>query len=284
MVALGLALGASIAWGGSDFLAGLAARRLPVLTVLLLSQGAGLVLLLVLLAASGGPVPPAAAVAAATAAGLAEVLGFMTLYRSLAVGPMSVVAPIASLAAIVPVGFAVAGGGLPSSRVAVGLGIALAGGALASLEADPARRGRPRVARGAVLAALAALSFGAFFVAIDAAADRGGAGWAVSVDRAASFAALAMIVVVGRRGLAFRRGDLRAAGVVGVLDAGANVLFAVALTEGLASTVSVIGSLYPITTIGLATIVLRERPRLVQTMGVVYVLYGVGLVTAWGGA
>jgi drug/metabolite transporter (DMT)-like permease len=284
MVALGLALGASIAWGGSDFLAGLAARRLPVLAVLLLSQGAGLVLLLVLLAASGDPVPPAGAVAAATAAGLAEVLGFMTLYRSLAVGPMSVVAPISSLAAIVPVGFAVAGGELPSSRVAVGLGIAIAGGALASLEADPAKRGRPRVARGAALAALSALSFGAFFVAIDAAADRGGAGWAVSVDRAASFAALAMIVVVGRRGLGFRRGDLRAAGAVGVLDAGANVLFAVALTEGLASTVSVIGSLYPVTTIVLATIVLRERPRLVQTMGVVYVLYGVGLVTAWGGA
>jgi hypothetical protein len=34
MVALGLALGASIAWGGSDFLAGLVTRRLPVLTVL----------------------------------------------------------------------------------------------------------------------------------------------------------------------------------------------------------------------------------------------------------
>ena len=75
MVALGLALGASIAWGGSDFLAGLAARRLPVVTVLLLSQGAGLVLLLVLLAVSGDPAPRAAAVAAATAAGLAEVLG-----------------------------------------------------------------------------------------------------------------------------------------------------------------------------------------------------------------
>jgi drug/metabolite transporter (DMT)-like permease len=284
MIALGLALGASIAWGGSDFLAGLAARRLPVVTVLLLSQGAGLVLLLVLLAASGEPAPPAAAAAAAAAAGLAEVLGFMTLYRSLAVGPMSVVAPISSLAAIVPVGFALAGGELPSSRVAVGLGIALAGGALASLDGDPSHRGRARVAPGAALAALAALSFGAFFVAIDAAADRGGAGWAVSVDRAASFAALAVIVVVGRRGLAFRRRDLRAAGVVGVLDAGANVLFAVALTEGLASTVSVIGSLYPVTTIVLATIVLRERPRLVQTLGIVYVLYGVGLVTAWGGA
>ena len=58
MVALGLALGASIAWGGSDFLAGLVARRLPVLNLLLLSQAAGLVLLLVLLALAGQPARP----------------------------------------------------------------------------------------------------------------------------------------------------------------------------------------------------------------------------------
>ena len=68
MVALGLALGASIAWGGSDFLAGLVTRRLPVLTVLALSQGFGLVLILALLALAGQPVPPPGAVLAAAAA------------------------------------------------------------------------------------------------------------------------------------------------------------------------------------------------------------------------
>jgi drug/metabolite transporter (DMT)-like permease len=281
MVALGLALGASIAWGGSDFLAGLVARRLPVLTVLLLSQGAGLALLLGLLAVAGERPPPLGAAVIAAGAGLAEVIGFMALYRSLATGPMSVVAPLSSLAAVVPLGLAAAVGDLPSPRVVLGLAIALAGGVLAALEVDPHDRARRRVAPGAALAALSALGFGAFFVAIDAAADRGGAAWAVSVNRASSFAMLALIIAVSRRGLGFRAGDLRMAAVVGLLDAGANVLFAVALTEGFASTVSVIGSLYPVTTVVLATIVLRERPRLVQTMGIVYVLYGVGLVTAW---
>jgi hypothetical protein len=69
MVALGLAFGASIAWGGSDFLAGLVTRRLPVLTVLALSQGVGLLLLLALLALAGQPAPPPVAVLTAAVPG-----------------------------------------------------------------------------------------------------------------------------------------------------------------------------------------------------------------------
>jgi drug/metabolite transporter (DMT)-like permease len=226
MVALGLALGASIAWGGSDFLAGLAARRLPGLTLPVLSQGAGLLLLLVLLALAGEASPPARAVAVAAGAGLCEMLGFAAFYRSLAIGPMSVVAPVASLAAVVPVAFGVAAGERPAPLVAVGL--------------------------------------------------------ALAVNRSTSFAVLAAVVVIGRRGLAYAATDLRPAPVIGLLDAGANVLFALALTRGMTSTVGVIGSLYPVTTVALAAIVLRERPRGLQALGVAGVLGGIGLVTAWG--
>jgi len=87
MVALELALGASIARGGSDFLAGLVTRRLPVLTVLALSQAFGLLLLLVLLAAAGHPAPPPDAGLAAAVAGCAEVVGFAALYRAWRWGP-----------------------------------------------------------------------------------------------------------------------------------------------------------------------------------------------------
>ena len=48
------------------------------------------------------------------------------------------------------------------------------------------------------------------------------------------------------------------------------------------STVGVIGSLYPVTTAALGAIVLRERPRALQALGVAGVLAGIGLVTAWG--
>jgi drug/metabolite transporter (DMT)-like permease len=283
MVALGLALGASIAWGGSDFLAGLVTRRLPVLTVLVLSQAAGLVLLLVLLALAGQPAPPTDAVLIAAGAGLAEMAGFAALYRALAIGPMSVVAPLASLAAVVPVAAGIAGGERPSPAVAVGLALAVGCGALVAFEHDPEER-RRRIAPGAALAGLSALAFGAFFVGTNAASDAGGVAWTVAVNRSTSFAVLALVVAVGRRGLTYRSADLRPAVVIGLLDAGANALFALALTRGMTSTVGVIGSLYPITTVVLATVVLRERPRPLQGLGVAGVLFGVGLVIAWGGA
>src|SRR5262245_2557641 len=134
MVALGLALGASIAWGGSDFLAGLVTRRLPVLTVFALSQAFGLLLLLVLLAAAGQPAPPLGAVLAAAGVGCVEVVGFAALYCSLAIGPMGVVAPLSSLVAVVLVVAGAARGQLPSLGVAAGLAVALAGGLLVALE------------------------------------------------------------------------------------------------------------------------------------------------------
>jgi drug/metabolite transporter (DMT)-like permease len=282
MVALGLALGASIAWGGSDFLAGLVTRRLPVLTVLALSQGMGLLLLLGLLALADAPAPPPGAIVAAAAAGVAEMLGFAALYRSLAVGPMSVVAPLSSLAALVPVTAAAAGGGLPPAGVAIGLVVALSGGALVALESGDGSSAR--VVPGAMLALVSAAGFGVFFVAIDAAAHHGGVAWAVSVNRLTSFSVLVAVLALSRRHVVCDACDLRAAAVVGLLDAGANALFALALTEGLSSTVSVIGSLYPVTTVVLAAILLRERPRTVQALGVGGVLLGVGLVSAAGGA
>ena len=66
-----------------------------------------------------------------------------------------------------------------------------------------------------------------------------------------------MAIVRPRVGL--HRADLAAVAAVGVLDGAANALFAFALTQGLTSTVSVLGSLYPVTTVVLAVLLLDER-------------------------
>jgi drug/metabolite transporter (DMT)-like permease len=283
MVALGLALGASVAWGGSDFLAGLASRRRSVLDVLAASQAAGLVLMLALLAVSHRPPPGSGALLPAMAAGVADVVGFAALYRALAVGRMSVVAPLSSLAAVVPLVVALAGGERHSTGAAAGIVVALAGGVLVALDRDPQVGGR-RAAPGVALAVIAALAFGGFFTAMDAAADAGGVAWAMALNRATSFALLAVVFAVARRGLRCRARELRAAGVAGALDATATAIFALALTEGLASTVSVVGSMYPVTTVALGAVVLHERPRAAQAGGVAAVLAGIGLLTVTGGA
>ena len=281
MLALALALGASVAWGGSDFVAGLASRRMPLLAVLVGSQVAGLVLLLALLAATGEAPPPGGAVLAAAIAGVAELAGFAALYKGLAVGPMSIVAPISSAAALVPITAAVVTGERPATAAAVGMGLVLMGAALACTEPESgASRRAGGVVPGAALAVLAALCFGAFFVGMDSAAHDAGAVWAVALNRSTSVSVLVFAVALMRPRVGVGRADLATVATIGLLDAAANAMFAFALTQGLMSTVSVLGSLYPVTTVVLAAMVLDERVAPRQAAGVALVLAGIGLVSA----
>ena len=89
--------------------------------------------------------------------------------------------------------------------VAAGLALAVGCGALVAFEHDPDERRRRRIAPGAALAAFSALAFGAFFVGTNAASDAGGVAWTVAVNRSTSFAALALVVAIGRRGLTYAR-------------------------------------------------------------------------------
>ncbi len=282
MLALALALGASVAWGGSDFMAGLASRRLPLLAVLVGSQAAGLALLVALLAVTGEGAPPGDGALIAAAAGVLELAGFTALYKSLALGPMSVVAPISSAAALVPVTASVAGGERPATVAALGMGLALAGAAVACVERGGGdARARRRVVPGAAMAVFAALCFGGFFTAMNAATDAAGPAWAVALNRSTSVSVLLAAVALMRPRLGIAAPGLLAGVVaVGLLDGAANAMFAFALTQGLTSTVSVLGSLYPVTTVMLAALLLRERVAPLQAAGVFAVLMGVALVSA----
>jgi drug/metabolite transporter (DMT)-like permease len=66
--------------------------------------------------------------------------------------------------------------------------------------------------------------------------------------------------------------------LIGTLDIAANGMFAIASTQGFLSLVSVLGSLYPLTTVGLAAVVLRERPHRLALVGVATALTGVVLI------
>jgi drug/metabolite transporter (DMT)-like permease len=276
VIAIALALGASIAWGCSDFLAGLKTRRLAVLWVLLVSQATGLVLVLVAAVASGHPLPGGQSALLAAGAGVAELIGFAALYRALAVGAMSVVAPVSATAALLPIVVGVATGEAPMPVQAVGMALALAGAALASLEPGKADSGR-HAAAGVGLAVVAALGFGTFFVGMDLAADDG-ALWAVALNRLSAVAVLVAIVAVARPACPLERSMLAPLAAVGALDIAANTMFAIALTLGMAASVSVLGSLYPLATVILARAILHENVTSSQRTGVMAALAGVGLV------
>ncbi len=280
VLAVALGLAASVAWGSSDFLAGRKARDLTVLSVLLVSQGAGLAAVLAALALTGTGAPSAETVTFAALAGVAELIGFAALYRGLAIGSMCIVAPVSASAAVVPLLVGFAGGDVVSAPQAIAVVLVLGGVVLAACESKTGGRRRVSLAQGAGLGLLAAAGFGTFFAGMGAAAGDG-ALIAVALSRVTAVVLLAGIVAVRAPSGRPARGDLGPLVVVGVLDALANVLFAVALTKGLVGVVSVLGSLYPVTTVLLARVVLGERITVVQRMGAIAAFAGVGAIAAF---
>jgi len=278
VTALALALGASVAWGASDFLGGLASRRMPLLVVLFGAQTAGLVLALAAWALAGATLPSSGAAGAAGLAGLAELAGFACLYRGLAAGAMGMVAPLAALAAVLPVAAALAGGQSLSAPVATGAGLALAGSAACAVEPGT---GVWRPARGALLGIGAAACFGVFFVGLGDAAATAGPG-AVLCGRVASVVVLAALLAVRGTPAAAVRADMGRLAALGALDVAANLGYAAACEGGLRGGVAVLGSLYPLTTVLLARAVLRERLGAARRAGAAAVIAGVALISAAG--
>lgn len=275
MIAAVCALGASVAWGVADFLGGLKSRTVPLLVVLLVAQVVGLTAVALVVAAAGNP-PPGTSVLWGALAGLFGILGLASFYHGMAVGSISVVAPIAAVAAVVPVVFGIATGDDVSNVQAAGFALALAGVALASFERHEA--GELRVAAGVPWAIAAVVGFGGYYVPMHEAASEDFL-WAAFVFRA-SFTLYAFAAwLVLRPPLRAAKGSLAAIALIGVLDTTGNVLFAAASSRGQVSVVSVLATLYPVTTVALAAIVLSERVQRLQLAGVASALTGVVMIS-----
>jgi len=273
VLAIVLGLGSSLSWGVADFLGGLASRRVGALTVVAVSQLAGLVVLAAILAVRREPVPPASDLGLGAAAGAVGAAGLAAFYRALAVGSMSLVAPVAALGAVIPVAVGVAGGDRLGPATAIGLPLALAGAVLVGRARGPATR------RGLRLAVVAALGFGLFFTLLAPAADHDVL-WASAMARVASVPTVVIAALVTGAGLALPRRLAPVVVFAGLLDTTANVSFAAASQRGLISVVAVLGSLYPVATVALARAVLGERVGRAQAAGVAAALAGVVLIAA----
>ena len=279
MLAIALGLASGCAWGVADFLGGLKSRRMAALLVVLASQLSGLALIGTVVAVRGESPPGGDFVVFAALAGISGAVALAAFYRGLALGAMGVVAPISATAAAIPVTVGIATGDRPSAIQGVGLALAIAGVALASREAGDEAGGGGPLSRGVGLALMSALGFGLFFVFMDRAAEPD-ALWATFVNRAVSTTALCAAVLALRPAGLPGRADLPTLCLIGVLDVSANLMYALASNEGLVSVVAVLGSLYPVTTTLLASVVLKERVHRVQRLGAAGALTGVAFIAA----
>jgi len=279
VIAIALAFGASVAWGFSDFLGGMRAKRIAITGVVGMTLVGGILMAGLGVALGAGPWPGFVPLWPAIVSGLGSLLAFGTLYKALSIGPMSVVAPISATYPIVPVLVGlVFWSERPTSLQVAGMALTITGVLLAASEGNH-KRGRTRIGRlGVVLAILSALGSGVMLTALDAAA-KADPYWALLAARCVSVLVLLTVVAALRPTFGVRGLDVPALIGIGILDTGATGLFAVASTRGYLSVVSVVASLFPIMTVILAHVLLHERLRAHQWLGVAGALSGVVLIT-----
>lgn len=282
MAAIALALGSSLLWGLSDFLGGMKSRAFPVPIVLAVMYLASLLAMLAFVAVRGEGPPSSSHVLAGLGAGVVGIAGLSAFFRALAIGTMSIVAPIASTGVALPVVVGLLGGDRPGPAGSIGLALAVCGVVLAAREQESAPAGPRRERLSIALAIVAGLGFGSYFVLAEHASS-GDVAWALALSRIAAFPLIGCAaLLVLRRGTGLRPAPraLAAIAAIGLLDLGANALFNLASTLGELSTVAVASSLYPVVTVLLAALLLGERVRGIQRTGVVMALVGVLLIAA----
>jgi drug/metabolite transporter (DMT)-like permease len=264
-----LALASSLVWGTSDFFAGLASRRRPAVAVVGWTQALALLVVSLVVAVRWDTVSWSGWPLWAVAAGLAGMGGLVCFYSALSVGTMGVVAPIAALGVVVPVVLGVATGEAPSPWAWVGMLVAITGVTLASgpeLSGDVSPR-------PVVLAACAAVGFGLTLFCLDRGA-RESTLMTLWGMRVTSVTILVVVALAMRTAGGVTVREIPALLAIGCGDLLANGLFAVASSRGQVSVASVLGSLYPVVTTVWARVLLDERLRRVQQVGVALAVGG----------
>lgn len=273
-----LALASAALVGGADFVGGLTSRRAHAVVVAIAAQATGLVLGIPLALVWGWDALEPRDIALSLASGVCIGIGFACFYTAMGAGLISLVAPITAVTgAVVPVTVGLARGERPGTLAVIGIAIALVAIAIVSL-APSAGGERRQVGRSVVLSLGAGVAFGGFYVLFSEISDAAGM-WPVSLQRVASVAVLGMLIPASGAHLGAVRGLGRPAIAIATLEVSATVFLLLALQRGPLTIASVLASLYPVTTVILAALVLQERLTALQLAGVALALGSILLVS-----
>jgi drug/metabolite transporter (DMT)-like permease len=312
MLAVALALAASLCWGSGDFLGGLTTRRATLWAVVVGSQAVGLAGAALVVLLAGRPWIGLSGLWPVLLGGVAGSVALMAFYQALAIGTMSIVAPITATSALIPFLWGLASGERPGELQLAGVALAVGGVLLVTMERPPrgetvgtgALPGEPAIRpptpglrasgaaaagaatperaqqrRAVLLALVAAVGIGIMLLGFDGTATYDPL-WAMLGERISSACFFSAFLLAVRPHIGMKRSAVPGVIAVGILDTSANGLFALATTQGYLSIVGVLGSLYPVTTVLLAYLVLRERLARRQLAGVLAALAGVALIAA----
>jgi drug/metabolite transporter (DMT)-like permease len=275
-----LALVSAAGYGVSDFVGGIASRRVAALRVVIVSYPLAMVLLSVLALFVGGHVT-GPAVWWGLLCGFCQAFGVWWFYAALGSGPISVVSPLtAILVAGVPVGFGVLMGERPSAVALAGIAVALVAVVLVSRGVSDEDVTEHRfTTKVAWLTVGSGLAFGLNFVVINEAPHDAGL-WPLVFARIAASVMVVLIALVAGQLRVPTGVPLWLALSAGVLDTVANVAMLWALQNSLLSLTGVLIALYPAGTVALALLVLKEKVTRWQVVGMVAALAAVAMIAA----
>jgi drug/metabolite transporter (DMT)-like permease len=274
-----LALLAALGFGLSDYVAGVASRRTASSVVAVVVQASGGLVALVVALVSGALIG-GHTVVWGLVAGFGSGVGTLALYRGLAVGRMSVVAPVSAVvSAALPTLVGVFGGERPPALAWCGIALAIPATALVSMVGDSP----PGTSSGLTEGLVAGLGFTVLFVGLHQ-AGTGNGSWPVALEMLSSLLVIGPVAWIATRGAApgpgiTGRGVLDAIGA-GLLAGAAGAFFLASSGRGGLALAAVITSLYPAFTVILARVLLAEPIRKVQAVGLALAALSVAFASA----
>jgi drug/metabolite transporter (DMT)-like permease len=270
------AVGSAAAWGAGDFSGGLASKRSHPISVTLISNPFGLILMTALALWHGAAGPSLHDAALGFAAGMCGAFGLLAFYKALSSGKMGVVAPITAVVAnVISMLFGAFTEGFPSALQLIGFALAIVGVYVISKPEDGIKASFADL----LPALLAGIAFGAFFI-LTANFSSGDVGWTLVVARLGTISMVVASALWTRHQFKLEPKSLPLVFLAGGMDSLGNLLFALATQMGRLDVGSALSSLYPVTTVLLAMLVLRERLTRTQGVGAVVALLSIPLIVA----
>ena len=268
------ALSSAVVYGSADFSGGVASRRSHQFQVLVIASLASVLLMGSMIVIGQERLPSSSSMLWAASAGISGALGMAVFYRALSSGNMAIVAPVAGVVgAMLPVFFAIVTEGLPGGSQAAGFVVACLGIWLVTRTASASRHSSQN---DVVLAILAGLGFGGFFILISQ-AESGSVFTTVTIQKAASSCVAVALLASRRIPFPSFQGNPIAL-LAGGLDVTANALYLYAKDLTRLDIAAVLTSLYPAVTVLLACVLLKEKVSRSQWSGVFLCVLAIALI------
>ncbi len=264
----------AFSYGYADFVGAIASKKVRPLTVTTVAFSFGLLLALIFSIPMGASFEPSV-IQIGIYAGVCSAAAITFLYAALALGPISITSPMtAVLSALIPVVIDLSTGEQLSELALVALALILIAVVLVAFV--PGKDVRLPSLRATLYSVGAGLGFAGIFIFLDLAPADSGLGVLVVmriVGIAILLAGLVLLFMAGKsksviEKTVFSAGTIWLVLLAGLGDVTGNVFFIIATREGALAVAAVLTSLYPVGTILLARLFLKEKIAISQNIGI----------------